>query len=74
MYILDGLTKNKSDIQLDTVQGDTQAQSAPVYGLAFLLGIILMPRIRNWKDMKWFLPTADEVYKHIDGVDTEFGT
>jgi hypothetical protein len=36
--------------------GDTQAQSAPVYGLAFLLGIKLMPRIRNWKDLKWFHP------------------
>jgi TnpA family transposase len=46
IYILDCLTKNKSDIQLDTVHGDTQVQSAPVYGLALLLGIKLMPRIR----------------------------
>jgi Tn3 transposase DDE domain/Domain of unknown function (DUF4158) len=52
VYILDGLTKNKSDIQPNTVHGDTQAQSATVYGLAFLLGIKLMPRIRNWKDLK----------------------
>ncbi len=71
VYILDGLTKNKSDIQPDTVHGDTQAQSAPVYGLAFLLGIKLMPRIRNWKDLKWFRPTADEVYKHIDDLFTK---
>lgn len=71
VYILDGLTKNKSDIQPDTVHGDTQAQSAPVYGLAFLLGIKLMPRIRNWKDLKWFRPTADEVYQHIDDLFTK---
>ncbi len=71
VYILDGLTKNKSDIQPDTLHGDTQAQSAPVYGLAFLLGIKLMPRIRNWKDLKWFRPTADEVYKHIDDLFTK---
>ncbi|MFI3188026.1 hypothetical protein BCS42_01250 [Crenothrix sp. D3] len=51
IYILDGLTKNKSDIQPDILHGDTQAQSTPVYGLAFLLGIKLMPRIRNWKDL-----------------------
>jgi TnpA family transposase len=61
-----GLTKNKSDIQPDTLHGDTQAQSAPVYGLVFFLGIKLMPRIRNWKDLKWFRPTTDEVYQHID--------
>lgn len=71
VYILDGLTKNKSDIQPDTVHGDTQAQSAPVYGLAFLLGIKLMPRIRNWKDLKWFRPSTDEVYKHIDDLFTK---
>jgi len=33
-YIFDGLTKNTSDIQPDVLHGDTQAQSAPVYGLA----------------------------------------
>lgn len=66
IYILDGLTKNKSDIQPDVLHGDTQAQSAPVYGLAFLLGISLMPRIRNWKDLKWFRPTPQETYQHID--------
>ena len=71
VYILDGLTKNTSDIQPDTLHGDTQAQSAPVYGLAFLLGIKLMPRIRNWKDLKWFRPTADEVYQHIDSLFTK---
>lgn len=71
VYILDGLTKNTSDIQPDTVHGDTQAQSAPVYGLAFLLGIKLMPRIRNWKDLKWFRPTASEVYQHIDDLFTK---
>jgi TnpA family transposase len=71
IYILDGLTKNKSDIQPDTVHGDTQAQSAPVYGLSFLLGIKLMPRIRNWKDLKWFRPTASEVYRNINDLFTK---
>jgi len=65
IYILDGLTKNESDIQPDTLHGDTQAQSAPVFGLAYLLGIKLMPRIRNWKDMKCYKPSPDEIYSHI---------
>ncbi len=71
VYILDGLSKNKSDIQPDTLHGDTQAQSAPVYGLAYLLGIKLMPRIRNWKELKWFRPTANEVYQHINDLFTK---
>lgn len=71
IYILDGLTKNKSDIKPDILHGDTQAQSAPVYGLAFLLGIKLMPRIRNWKDLKWFRPTPQELYKNIEALFTK---
>lgn len=30
-----------------------------------------MPRIRNWKDLKWFRPAASEVYQHIDGLFTK---
>ncbi len=56
VYILDGLLKNQSDIQPDTIHADTQGQSTPVFGLAYLLGIKLMPRIRNWKDLKLFRP------------------
>lgn len=51
VYILDGLINNQSDIQPDTLHGDTQAQSTPVFGLAYLLGINLMPRIRNIKEI-----------------------
>ena len=45
VYILDGLLKNSSDIQPDTIHADTQGQSTPVFALAYLLGIKLMPRI-----------------------------
>ena len=55
VYILDGLINNQSDIQPDTLHGDTQAQSTPVFGLAHLLGINLMPRIRNIKDLLFYL-------------------
>jgi TnpA family transposase len=66
VYILDGLLKNRSDIQPDTVHADTQGQSTPVFGLAYLLGIDLMPRIRNWKGMKLFRPSKTSRYKHIE--------
>lgn len=66
VYILDGLLKNESDIQPDTLHADTQGQSTPVFGLAHLLGIKLMPRIRNWKDLKLYRPSKEAHYEHID--------
>lgn len=68
VYILDGLVRNESDIQPDTLHGDTQAQSTPVFGLSHLLGIQLMPRIRNVKDLVFFKPEAGAQYKHIQSL------
>ena len=65
IYILDGLIKNVTDIQPDTVHGDTQAQSASVLGLAYLLGIKLMHRIRGLKKMVFFKPDKDSHFEHI---------
>ncbi|MGZ8195887.1 MAG: transposase [Methylosarcina sp.] len=59
IYILDGLTKNKSDIQPDTLHGDTQAQSTPVFGLAYLLG------------MKCYKPSPEAAYNHIGELFTK---
>jgi TnpA family transposase len=66
VYILDGLLKNTSDIQPDTLHADTQGQSNPVFALSYLLGIKLMPRIRNWKDLDFLRPHEDEVYNYIE--------
>ena len=68
IYIIDGLMKNKSDVQPDTIHGDTQSQSAPVFALTYLLGIKLMPRIRNWKDLKFYRAYKTHEYKHIDSL------
>ena len=68
VYIIDGLLKNTSDIQPDTVHADTQGQSLPVFGLSHLLGIQLMPRIRNWRDYRFFRPEQDSRYEHIDAL------
>lgn len=66
VYILDGLLKNISDIQPDTLYADTQGQSAPVFAISYLLGIKLMPRIRNWKDCAFLRPSPDATYEYID--------
>lgn len=65
VYILDGLIRNESDIKPDTLHGDTHAQNTPVFGLAHLLGIELMPRIRNIKDLTFYRPTAQTKYQNI---------
>lgn len=65
VYILDGMLKNESDIQPDTIHADTQGQNSPVFALSFLLGINLMPRIRNWKDLTLYRPSKDAKYEHI---------
>ena len=68
IYIIEALMKNRSKIQPDTVFADTQGQSTPVFAFTYLLGIKLMPRIRNWKDLNFFRPSIKVNYKHIDGL------
>lgn len=68
VHILDGLLENKSEIRPDTLHADTQGQSEPVFGLAHLLGIKLMPRIRNWKDLTFYLPYAEFKLSHINDL------
>jgi len=65
VYILDGLLKNKSVLQPDTVHADTQGQSEAVFGLAHLLGIKLMPRMRNWNKVSMYWPDTGLHFKHI---------
>src|SRR5687767_15891509 len=71
VYILDGLLKNESALQPDTLHADTQGQSEPVFGLAYLLGIKLMPRIRNWRALTFYRPDKETQYRHIDSLFTQ---
>lgn len=66
VYILDGLLSNKSEIQPDILHADTQGQSEVVFGVAFLLAIFLMPRMRTWNDVILYRPSKDTKYNHID--------
>jgi TnpA family transposase len=68
-FILDPFFPNKSAIKPHTVYGDTHAQSLTVFGLAFLLGIQLMPRIARWKYLKIY-KFSGESYPHIDAMFT----
>jgi TnpA family transposase len=68
VYLIEGLLRNESDIQPDTIHADTQGQSLPVFGLAALLGFQLLPRIRNWQDLIFYRPDARIRYQHIDAL------
>ena len=68
VYIIEGLLKNASDIQPDTIHADTQGQSLPVFGLAALLGFDLLPRIRNWHNLVFYRPDEGTRYQHIDSL------
>ncbi|GHO51391.1 Tn3 family transposase [Ktedonospora formicarum] len=68
VHILDGLIRNRSDVSPTTIHADTQGQNLPVFGLSYMLGIKLLPRIRNWKDLKFYRPSREAVYEHIDAL------
>lgn len=68
VHILDGLLKNRSDIQPDTLHADTQGQSEPVFGLCRLLGIKLMPRMRGLGDVAFYRPAKSIRYEHINAL------
>lgn len=65
-YILDLLMRNESDIQPDTLHGDTHSQNLAVFALSYLLGIKLMPRIKNVQDLIFYHPDKRHKYNHID--------
>ena len=66
LFIL-GFFQNKTNVKPDTVHSDTHGQSLAIFGLAYLLGIKLMPRIAKWKDLKIF-KSGTEFYQNIDPV------
>lgn len=66
--IIEGLLKNLSQLQPDTVHGDTQSQSTIVFALSYLFNIALMPRIRNWKDLTFYRVDKDIKYQNIDNL------
>lgn len=71
IHILDGLVANESDIKPGIVHGDTQAQSYPVFALAHLLGIKLMPRIRGIPSLVFHRPDGKVTYEAINSLFSE---
>lgn len=64
--ILDALLHNLSDLKPKRVHADTHGQSSAVFGVAYLIGIELMPRIRRWRKLKLYRPERESHYRHIN--------
>ncbi|EMB4105139.1 Tn3 family transposase [Pseudomonas aeruginosa] len=71
IYVIEGLLKVSLSVEPDTVYSDTQGQSATVFAFTHLLGINLMPRIRNWRDLVMCRPDRGVSYKHINRLFTD---
>jgi TnpA family transposase len=67
-YILDAFHRNLSTVRPRRIHADTHGQSAAVFGLAYLLGIELMPRIRRWRKLKLYRPYEECRYKCISSL------
>ena len=67
-YILDALIQNLCDVRPNRVHADTHGQSAAVFGLACLLGIELMPRIRRWQSLTLYRSDNANRYSNINSL------
>ena len=68
LHLVDGLLENKSDIQPEFISGDSHAQSTVLFGFSHLLGVKLMPRIKDIKSLSMFKPDKRVTYEHIEDV------
>ena len=59
---------NQSDIQPNILHRDTHTQNEPSFGLAYLLGIELMLRIRKVSKIRFYRPGSGVRYEHIDSL------
>ncbi|MDQ2790079.1 MAG: Tn3 family transposase [Actinomycetota bacterium] len=73
VYLIQGLLEQQSKVTPSTVHTDTQGQALPVYALAHLFGFELMPRVRNWRELNFYRPSAQARYRHIDALFGEPG-
>ncbi|GAB3265951.1 Tn3 family transposase [Chitinimonas naiadis] len=71
IYVIEGLLKAGLSVEADTVHSDTQGQSATVFAFTHLLGIKLMPRIRNWRNLILYRPDKATKYEHINRLFSE---
>jgi TnpA family transposase len=71
IYLLDGVVANDSEMKIDKIYGDSWAQSEVLFGLSFLLGVTIMPRIKRFKHLNYYKADANDHYENIQELFTE---
>lgn len=71
IYLLDGVVENDSDVQAKKIHGDSWAQSEVLFGLAALLSVLIMSRIKQFKHLYYYKASAKDHYENIDELFTE---
>lgn len=71
IYLLDGVVENDSDVRPKKIHGDSWAQSEVLFGISPLLSISVMPRIKQFKHLKYYKASSDDHYDNIDELFTE---
>jgi TnpA family transposase len=70
VYLLDGLLTNLSTRQPHTLCADTHGPADPVFGLAALVGLTLLPRMRTWNDATCYRVDHTTTSTHIEALCT----
>jgi len=65
-YVLDGLLYHESDLRIEEHYTDTAGFTDHVFALMHLLGFRFMPRIRDLKDTKLYVPKNKQKYEALN--------
>lgn len=68
LHIIEDILNNRSDIKPTCVHGDTHSQSYPIFAVAYLLGIKIMPRIRGVKNLILYKATKGLQVENISDI------
>jgi len=65
-YVLDGLLYHESDLRIEEHYTDTAGFTDHVFALTHLLGFRFLPRIRDFNDMKLFVPKNSQKHEALN--------
>ncbi len=68
LFVLDGLLEQRTRLEPDELMTDTAGYSDVVFGLFWLLGYQLSPRLRDISDMRYWRLDRSTDYGRLDGV------
>jgi len=65
LYVLDGLLRNESELDIEFHSTDTHGFTEQLFALCFLLGYSFMPRFKDLKKQKLYKPIGIQVHEDL---------